>query len=401
MDEFDFDLHPEGEHGDFRVRNLDGEDFRTLLVDTPNASSPLSMKINLVEVHHGKMENDQAQVVGASLIVLDMRFMSSEEGRRYKKIVVRLEFFDKDSFKGGKKMMDHLPIVAGLAPKDRHWLNKTTRDKHVQYGTTATAGANVVPVTVEAGAHWEVDYSKPTNFKATVQGRTVRSINYSSKENGVQWTMEENTDQDDGVPSFLRAAVLLHRTPESSSRPFLARVKVNSNVDLGSQSRRLCSFTTDTDDYIDTVTFHPDKTQFRNHNFTGITPADLKDMGALPMHKYFRINLLGDKIPVLDADTQDRTASTQEYIPLTVEREPDPARLEEWDDNHLESAQSLNQEARAGLDGASGTFTEATLNEAVKALSRAADAAALAAEAAAKAAEAAGKIADALQRLRG
>ncbi|KAJ3531936.1 hypothetical protein NM208_g8658 [Fusarium decemcellulare] len=400
MDEFDFDLHPEGEHGDFRVRNLAGEDFRTLLVDTPNASSPLSIKINLIEAHHGQMQNDQAQVVGASLIVLDMRFMSSEEGRRYKRIVVDLEFFDKESFRGGKKT-DHLPIVASLAPKDRHWLNKTTREKHVQYGTTTTAGANVIPVTLEAGAHWEVDYSKSTSFKATVQGRTVRSIRYSPKENGVQWTMEENKDQDDGVPSFLRAAVLLHRTPESSSRPFLARVNVNSTVDLGSQSRRMCSFTTDTDNCIDTVAFHPDKTQFRNHSFTGITPADLKDMGALPIHKYFRINLLGDNTSVLDSDTQDQTASTQEYIPWTIERELDPARLEQGDDNHVESAQSLDQEARAVLDGASGTFTEATLNEAVKALSRAAEAAALAAEAAAKAAEAAGKIADALQNLRG
>ncbi|KAF5010798.1 hypothetical protein FDECE_3060 [Fusarium decemcellulare] len=399
MEEFDFDLHPKGEHGDFRVRNLDGEDFRTLLVDTPNASSPLSIKINLIEVHHGQMQNDQAQVVGASLIVLDMRFMSSEEGRRYKRIVVDLEFFDKESFRGGKKT-DHLPIVASLAPKDRHWLNKTMRDKHVQYGATTTAGANVIPVTLEAGAHWEVDYSKSTSFKATVQGRTVRSIRYSPKENGVQWTMEENTDQDDGVPSFLRAAVLLHRTPESSSRPFLARVNVNSSVDLGSQSRRMCSFTTDTDNCIDTVAFHPDKTQFRNHSFTGITTADLKDMGALPIHKYFRIDLLGDNTSVLDADTQDQTGS-QEYIPLTIEREPDPARLEEGDDNHVASGQSPIREAHAGLEGANGIFTKTTLDEAVKALSRAAEAAALAAEAAAKAAEAAGKIADALQNLRG
>jgi hypothetical protein len=102
---------------------------RTVFVRSPNESSPLTMRISLVEVHHGKMVHD-GENCEASLLVFELRFQSKVQERRYQSVMVTLEFFDK----GGNNKRN--PVVVELAPDRMHWLGKTTFDKTTKYGAS-------------------------------------------------------------------------------------------------------------------------------------------------------------------------------------------------------------------------------------------------------------------------
>lgn len=136
--EFTFELVPRGDAGKFRIQNLPGHEFREPLYNTPNESSPLSTKIKLVEVHHGRMMHDN-KPWGATLVLLELNFLSSEQGRRYKNATVMLEFFDKGL------ISQYHPAVVDLAPNRMHWLNKTTRERTTTYGANASAQGSAGP----------------------------------------------------------------------------------------------------------------------------------------------------------------------------------------------------------------------------------------------------------------
>lgn len=113
MMEWTLDLVPEGDVGGFKIPNLPGEDFRQVLVDTPNQLSPLSTKIKLVELHHGRMVHDGAPFE-ATLLLLEMAFISSLQTRRYESVTVAMGFLDE----GGVSRRH--PAVVSLTTKGVH-----------------------------------------------------------------------------------------------------------------------------------------------------------------------------------------------------------------------------------------------------------------------------------------
>lgn len=223
---------------------------------------------------------------------------------------------------------------------------------------------------MEAGVHWQVESTKPTKYRATLTGKNTWSPGHLGAENTAKWTFEENKDGEDGIPAFLQAAVLL-RT--HASRPFFAKLRVESSVDKVSAARRALPFTTDEDKIIDHVTFTPGEQQLSYSHITGIKPSDLENMEKLPVGKYFRVNMS-------EQDDLLETGDSPEVVTPVVEQ---PQALRD----------------RAAVTGAilAPLTTTAPLSLAViaEALKKAAEAAANAGEAAAKSAEAAGKAADA------
>lgn len=280
MDDWTFDfVAGQDDVNNFHVRNEAGEDFRHVFVRSPNESSPLTMRISLVEVHHGKMVH-HGENCEASLLVFELRFQSKLQERRYQSVIVTLEFFDK----GGNNKRN--PVVVELAPDRMHWLGKTTFDKTTKYGASLDIKASVPVVSGGPSVHWDVEETKHPKFKATLTGEQGASKG-QNRENAVTWSMQENKNEAVGIPSFLQTSVLLKR---SHSGSFYAKLRVTSQVDIRSATRRSLPITTDRDKIIDPVTFTPGKVQMKNTSVTGIKADDLLHMEKLPINEYFKVN---------------------------------------------------------------------------------------------------------------
>ncbi|KAI1110438.1 hypothetical protein F5Y14DRAFT_363091 [Nemania sp. NC0429] len=302
MAEFVVELTPQGDAGTFHTSNLPDEDFRRVLAQTPNNRSPLTTRIKLAEVHHGNMTHEGREYE-ATLLILEFRFQSRLQKNRYEAASVTLEFLDKVN--PGK--FNRNPMVHTLAPDRVHWLNKTTFDKSSNFG--ATLGIN--PTWVEAGAHWEVQYTKPTKFKATLTGYADRTKDINGWDNAVTWTMEENQGETDGVPSFLQTAVLLRR---SHSGPFSAQLRVDTRVNKISMGYRLRSTRTDKDKIIDPITIDPSVRQVQNNSVTGIGENELSHMEIVNIAQYLKVNLSEEDH--LLAQERPRSVATELLQPL-------------------------------------------------------------------------------------
>ncbi|CAK7209193.1 hypothetical protein SEUCBS140593_000412 [Sporothrix eucalyptigena] len=280
---FSVDLVAQGDDNAFRVQNLPGEDFRRVLAQTTSEKSPLNMRINIVEIHHGTMVYEEEECP-ATLMIFEFRFQSRIHGHRYESVNVTLEFFDK----GNNGRRD--PLVTHLAPDRMHWLNKTTYDQRTKLATSAgLSGGSSGVASADVKVAWEMEQTRPLKFKATLTGSPTRSKGkLGDSENAVTWTMQENRDSADGVPSFLQTAVLLKRV---TNAPFIANLCVNSSVDIKSASQRALSVTSDKDKKIDTVTITPEKVQIRSNKVSGLTAKDLESMDLIDLSKLFKVNL--------------------------------------------------------------------------------------------------------------
>lgn len=283
MDEFTLDLVPEGNRNQYHTP---GEGFRSILVRTPNQSSPLSMRGRVVEVHHGKMIYEEEQSA-ATLVVFEFRFQSEFEDRRYKTAKIVVEFLDQ----GGDGDFD--PVVVELAPDHTRYLNKATVAHSVSRGFNLTGKAGPGGVAgVDAGVQWTVQESGTKEYSARLIGLPgVSEGKTSDKDNTVAWSMEENKHKADGVPSFLQTAVLLKHT----NRPFYGKLRVYSSVDWLSAARRVLDVfvASDRDKIIDPVTFDPTAAtpQLKSNKATGITKDQLGSMQKLPVGSYFRVQV--------------------------------------------------------------------------------------------------------------
>ncbi|KAI1195867.1 hypothetical protein F5X97DRAFT_345266 [Nemania serpens] len=280
--EFDVGLYPEGGSNSLHTQNPEDEQFRTILAATEKAhGSPLTMKVTITEVHHGKLRWDRRDFKG-TLLLFHFQFRSKVVvGRRCKKSSVTLEFSDP----GGD--MSHYPAVFKVAPspEEDRYLNRTERERE----RTVWAELNMKPPWVDIGGSSEYKDTKPPEFSASLITDTHWSDNKSGgPQDAVTWSMEENAAQEDGVPSFLQTAVLLRRT---RTKAFRVQLRVRIEVDWGSNSRGLLVFRSDADKIIDPILLTPGTAQegVDNSYITGVTDQDLLAMESLPMSNYYTI----------------------------------------------------------------------------------------------------------------
>jgi Cornifin (SPRR) family len=224
-------LMPEGEGGGaFRAKNEDGKKFRTVLVTHGDYGEDLTVKANIVQVSHGTL-SPEGQL--ASLLIFEFKFISQKESRRFKKATVTLTFEDAE------KNASNDPEVRRIAPEDLFKMNKTSRSVDITNKTNFGITAGMTPVGGNVGHEWEIKQTKAIEHSARLTGskRLIRE-SFSGPENTVIWSMEENRDRDkkDGIPSFLRTAVVLGRT---SDEPFSFHIKIQTEVDISSRLEKL------------------------------------------------------------------------------------------------------------------------------------------------------------------
>ncbi|OBT68016.1 hypothetical protein VE03_01563 [Pseudogymnoascus sp. 23342-1-I1] len=228
------------EEGEFRTKNSPGEKFRPILVDRGNQ---LLTKVDIVGITHGKLD---ATGDLATMLIFEFRFVATG-GRRFKSASVDIKFEDSE----GQLTQD--PIVHAISPYGRLALNKTEKIQDVKWGANAGINAGVGPVGADAGVLWEVEEVKSREFHTKLTGvKRVMRRGFFGEENVVIWTLEENEDKGDGIPTFMRAAVLLRHPYDL---PFTFTVKVKADVDFVGEVRTL--FGLERKDPIDPVEIDP------------------------------------------------------------------------------------------------------------------------------------------------
>ncbi|KAI1161699.1 hypothetical protein F5B18DRAFT_674304 [Nemania serpens] len=272
--EFDIGLYPEGGSNSLQAQNPEDKQFRTILVAAEKAhESPLTMKVTIQEVHHGKLRWERRNVEGTLLLFTLQLESSKVVGRRCLKISVTMEFSDL----GGK--MSDCPAVFKVAPSP-------DEDRYLDRTEVKSSWADI-------GGSSVYKYTKPVKFSA----RLVTDTHWSDEksggpENAVTWSLEEENitgHGEGGIPSFLQAAVLLRRT---TTKAFRVQLRVAGEVDWKSNARGLLSLSSGAQNRIvDPILLTPGAAQEGVHNslVTGIRDRDLLDMENLPVADYYKI----------------------------------------------------------------------------------------------------------------
>lgn len=261
------------EEGNFRTKNAPGQNFRTNLVDRGNQ---LVTKVRLVGITHGELAGGEEL---ATLLVFEFRFVATG-GRRFTRAKVTMVFESPD----GKMDLD--PIVHSIAPEDTWALNKTEKVQDTKLGSNAGVNAGLGPAGAELGVVWEVSETKTQKYFVSLSGvKRLMRAGWDGEENAVVWTLEENKHTKDGIPTFLRAAVLLSRPDDV---PFSFKVKVDTQVDMVGELRSM--FGAERKDPIDPVEIDPTKSANGGRGRRRVAALDpdthdLKRMDELDLQK--------------------------------------------------------------------------------------------------------------------
>jgi hypothetical protein len=207
----------------FRTKNVPGDKARAVLIDRGDA---LTLRAALVSVTHGDFTpNGDA----ATLLIFEFNFLSVKSARRFTSGKIILTFEDAS---GNVK---NRPEVSAIAPAGSFAINKSTSTRDVHQTFNASIKGNVAGAGGDLGYVWDTSKVEETQHATTLVGMKRLFADFG-KDNGVIWTLEEDKVKKQGIPSFLRAAVLLRRKDDV---PFRFTISVDTGVDFEGKMRRL------------------------------------------------------------------------------------------------------------------------------------------------------------------
>jgi len=270
MEPVDILLLEEGDpHSGFRTKNAPGDAARRVLVDRGEA---LILRATLVGVTHGDFQEDGD---AATLLIFEFNFISMNQLRRFTNVQITLTFNDES------ENVKNRPEVFEIAPKGKFAINKATSTKDVKNSVNTSLNGGFAGVSGQLGYVWETSQVKEKEHATTLVG-VKRLFAKWGKDNGVIWGLEEDPKKKDGVPSFLRAAVLLRRKADV---PFSFTIDVDSGVDHGGKFRRLLG--REKPDPVDPVLLD-ENTDLDELGINGLDPAtaDLKNMKEMDIAKH-------------------------------------------------------------------------------------------------------------------
>lgn len=224
MELHDIPLLEEGDpNSGFRTKNAPGSKARGLLVDRGDA---LVLRSALVNVTNGDFA---PQGDGATLLIFEFTFLSMKNSRRFKSGKITLRFEDASG------NVRNRPVVHKIAPEGNVAINKTTSTREIHQAINAGIKGEAVGTGGELGYVWETTKMEETDH-ATKMAGTKRLLSDFGQDDSVVWSLEEDPVKKQGIPSFLRAAVLLRRRDDV---PFRFTIAVETGVDFEGKFRRL------------------------------------------------------------------------------------------------------------------------------------------------------------------
>jgi hypothetical protein len=217
------ELDPKGEGGAYRMRNLDGEINRSIIVKRDN-----TVQADLVSVIHGKHNG-----IPATLIITDFWFMPGKKSRRFTWARITYKFDSRDKKDGGAGGLG--PTVAKIEPEGHFSLHP--KQKHVDKNLKLNLGAQAPTVPISPGG--SVEWSLGENYDAedqiklagikTLEGRDFGGYNTA------RWTLKENEMVNSGIPTRLRTAIVLERKATEAKAKFQGTLEIKVDADLISE----------------------------------------------------------------------------------------------------------------------------------------------------------------------
>ncbi|KAL6832279.1 hypothetical protein V8C40DRAFT_234573 [Trichoderma camerunense] len=273
MDPVDILLLEEDPDSGFRTKNVPGETARSVLIDRGEA---LVLRAALVNVTHGSFTPDKD---AASLLIFHFSFIAANSSHRFTSAQIKLVFNDESGDDRNR------PEVFAIAPQGKFAINKAVSTKDVKQSLTASLKGEFTGVGGELGYVWETTQVQSTEHATTLTGSKRLLETGWGKDNSAVWTLAEDSKLKQGIPSFLRTAVLLRRRDEV---PFSFNITVNTDVDIGSKLRQLIG--RERPDPIDPVQL-AESTDLDKLGITSLNPevVDLTNMKQLDLEKHAKI----------------------------------------------------------------------------------------------------------------
>lgn len=258
---FEIDLLPEGDSGSsFRLTNDPNDPKqRTNVIERRGA---VFIQGTCLDVIHGLFSPDSEQLV--TLVVFKFNFHKRAIGKRIASVNITLEF-------NGMEAGDVGPEVFAIAPDDSVTLVPTSQEEHV----TNKAGVNISGPSFagfaaggELSTEKVVDHTR-NNATEVTGSKFLKGRSYGPR-NCASWDLLENPTTNTGVPSSIRAVILLKRKHE---KPFQCKVKVEAKADLLTNMKNLLGHKSD-----DPLLFDPELDPTNN-----LQKYDVESLGSLDL----------------------------------------------------------------------------------------------------------------------
>jgi hypothetical protein len=217
MAEFRFDLQPEG-NADSTYHTLDAFPGQVERANVYDYGSALNMQMNLVDVIHGTMSPEG---LPATLVIADFQFISHEKSRRLPRANNEFRFRDLDPNDANP------PEVFAIAPQGSFSMNQTEKTQELKRAAKADVGAAFV-ANVTTGLEWSLTETQTKYSAARLTGIMTMKDRKREPRNVAKWSLEENERDEKGIPSLLRAAILLRRR---TYERFLASIALETKID--------------------------------------------------------------------------------------------------------------------------------------------------------------------------
>ncbi len=149
-------------------------------------------------------EDGREEPQHCSLIVLHFRFDALDLGRRIKRVeaTVRFSAIDRDNDD---------PIVHKVSPDGFFWVYPTTQRETVTSGVSGKVGGAVLGAELSAELKREWAVEKEATHASMARGASHTLGRNYGKPNAATWTLKENDEDKTGVPTSLRASILVLR----------------------------------------------------------------------------------------------------------------------------------------------------------------------------------------------
>ncbi|RYP70536.1 hypothetical protein DL769_004929 [Monosporascus sp. CRB-8-3] len=204
------DAEPHGKQPEFRKT-----------AEQTNYGDRLLTRANIVGVTHGNLLPGGDP---ATLLILEFRFLSMQKGRRFTSCNITVKFEDS----GGDA--DFCPEVWRMVPEGVYALHKTEKVRTVKImGKAGIQGPSVETVGANTGVSWEREETDKVEAWTQLTGTRYQLGGGGEKDDAMIWVMQENGAKKTGIPTFLRAAVLLRREADV---PFNVTISVKAKVDF-------------------------------------------------------------------------------------------------------------------------------------------------------------------------
>jgi hypothetical protein len=230
-EELDILLQAVGDDGaEYRNRNDGDEIEREVVIDR---GEDIFVGCELLPVIHGQMDPESA--VPASLVVFDFHFQGNARKKRFLSAHISVVFADEQS--PGNPQFDPVVREVSFAPTGaggRHSIIPTMRQKEVRRAVNLSGGGGAFGVEIKGGTSYEVTETVKTYDSAILEARKRVLGRAVGKKNTAEWVLLENESLHDGIPPFMRVAVLLERqSAEDEPRRFKGTISIDAKVAMG------------------------------------------------------------------------------------------------------------------------------------------------------------------------